>query len=91
VGFKLLAAAVLCEAISIGASYLHFEICHQGIPLQIPVLALPIAGTLCAIASFFFPPTTLWPAVTKVVVAAANVVQLAAGAMTVAGPGLVSC
>ena len=90
-GLKLLAAAVLCEAISVGASYFHFEICHQGIALQIPVLVLPAAGTFCAIASFFFPPTAAWPTATKAVVAAANVVQLAAGAMIVAGPGLVSC
>ena len=87
----LLAAAVVCEALSVGAARFSFELCHQGIPLLIPVLALPIAGTLCALASLAFAPTSAAHTATKVVVAVANSVQLASGAMILAGPGLVSC
>ena len=90
-GRWLLAGSVLCEALSVGASWFNFELCHQGIPLVIPILVLPIAGTLAAIASFFHPPRASWATATKIAAALANAMQLAAGAMIVAGPGLVSC
>ena len=90
-GRWLLAACVLCEALSVGASWFNFEICHRGIPLVIPILALPIAGMIAGIASLFHPPRATWATATKLAATLANALQLAAGAMIVAGPGLVSC
>ena len=90
-GLWLLAGSVLCEALSVAASPFGFELCHRGIPLGIPILALPIAGLIAAIGSLFLAPKAMWATATKIVAAVANALQLAAGAMIVAGPGLVSC
>jgi len=91
VGLWLLAASVSCEALSVGSARFIFELCHRGVPMMLPVMILPIAGALCAATSFFFPPKAMWATSTKLVALAANALQVASGAMIVAGPGLVSC
>ena len=90
-GGWLLTASIICGTLDVLLAQFSYELCHRGIPLTVPVVALPVIGAICGLASLFYPASSRALVATKLLVTAANAYQTLVALLSLTGMGLIAC